>query len=169
MPDQFYAYYDPIRQSNFNWQNMHDLSKYYMKSIQLLLVKEAEASNNDYSHYNIYPIMVLLHTYIELVFKSLIMQKCDELKPHHDLKKLKDEVKKLHPDFETKNFENFIQWLNEENPGNAAFRYDVNKKNDAYFVDEGEGPIKGISLSRVTTNANDIFQTAELYFKEHIN
>jgi len=169
MPNQFYAYYDPIRESNFNWQNMYDLSKSYLKSIRLLLTKEREASNSDYSHYNIYPVMVLLHNYIELVFKSLIMQECGKLIATHDLEDLKDEVEKLHPHFETKNFEAFIKWLSEENPGNASFRYDVNKKNEACFVDEREKPIKGVDLSWITTNTNEISQTAELYFKDHIN
>lgn len=168
--NKFYPYYiNPTIHPEFSnpkWINMYDLSKSYKKSIKVLL--ENETQSFTYFEYDIYPALVLIHNYLEQIFKSLILKNTGEIRASHNLDSLKCEVVKLHKKFEINKSQDFILWLNKENPQNASFRYNLKKNGTEVFVDSTKDTLKGISLSYIILNINNIFSIIDDYFQNEL-
>ncbi len=162
MGDRFYDFYDFPSWITRDWQKFYDLAESYKKSIRLLLYNEASFQEGIYSERDILPILFLFRHYLELVLKSLILQKQTTIPMHHKIKDLLSEVRKLNSSFQfSKESLDFIDWIISQDEDGYKFRYPVGTKMNKNFVSNNKNVAKGVSLSYVFININQIFTEIE--------
>ncbi len=162
MPDRFYDFYDFPSWITKDWQKFYDLAESYKKSIKLLLYNEANFQEGIYSERDILPILFLFRHYLELILKSLILQKQTTIPMHHKIKDLLSETRKLNSSFQfSKESSNFIDWIISQDEDGYKFRYPVDTKMNENFVSNNKNVAKGVSLSYVSVNINKIFEKIE--------
>lgn len=162
MSDRFYDFYDFPSWITEDWQKFYDLAESYKKCIKLFLYNEANSQEWTYSERDILPILLLFRHYLELVLKSLILQKQNKIPMHHKIKDLLSEIKKLNTSFKfSKQSSDFIEWIVSQDEEGYKFRYPVDTKMNENFVSDNKNVAKGISLSYASININQIFVEIE--------
>lgn len=151
------------------WKKYYDLASSYKKSINELLLNQANSQESVFSERDIFPILFLFRHYLELVFKSLIIKKQKSLPKHikhHKIKELLKEVKKLYPDF---NFScessKFLDWIVTHDKQGYCFRYPTDLELIEHFTSANEDIAKGISLSYTSISINKIINEIEIYIQ----
>ncbi len=162
MSDRFYDFYDFSSWITKDWQKFYDLADSYKKSIKLLLYNEGNSQEGIYSERDILPILFLFRHYLELILKSLILQKQTTIPMHHKIKNLLSDAKRLNPSFQfSKESSDFVDWIISQDEDGYKFRYPVDTKMNENFVSKNKNVAKGVSLSYVSININQIFTEIE--------
>lgn len=170
MPDTFYPYYNFPSYLEHDWQKLYDVATSYERAIKILLEEERVhlyLGGGIKSERDIFPILNLLHHYIELILKSIILKNDGSIPKIHQLTGLMDEMKKYKSKLIfDKEAESFIRFLDAENPNNQAFKYNFDRKGKEYFKLNKSGVEKGISLSWVYSSFMNIETTVNPFFKK---
>jgi len=162
MSDRFYDFYDFPPWITENWQKFYDLAESYKKSINILLYNEANFQEGIYSERDIFPILFLFGHYLELILKSLILKKQTNIPMNHKIKELLSKVRELDSTFQfSKESSDFIDWVISQDKDSYKFRYPVDTKMNENFVSDNKNIAKGVSLSYVSMNINQIFVELE--------
>ena len=164
MSNRFYPIHNYPSWIREDWQKYYDLADSYKKHINSLLAKEA-LDEGIYSERDILPILFLFRHYVELVFKSLILQKNGGFPKNHDIILLMEEMQKLHPNFSlSEQYKKSVEFIQQLDPKGDAFKYPFSKSNEEFFVCNNETLEKGLLLSLVTIGISGFFQEIDKYF-----
>lgn len=173
MANRQYWVWDRRRDEDDEWIKFYFFYQAYAVQARVLLdneLKEAELGKK-YPEEIILPIFLLIHTALELGFKSLLSRKgisVEEYKGHilSDTLKL---VKKHYPNLDLgKECESYIKDFDYINEKGQSVRYPSDKKGKHFWITKG-GDGRYFNLAGIVPITKETFKKIDDYFKEKIS
>jgi hypothetical protein len=177
-----YEYYNFPMGITEDWQKLFDISQSYRRAISTLINEErrqyySEEFGGVKSERDVFPILFLIHTWLELALKAVVLANTTELdfkglsRISHNLLDLEREARKYCKKLKiSSSVRMLIEFLNTENtPKGSGFKYNFDKDGRELYVNAKEGVARGVDLRLIVVEfeeLDDHFEKLFTYFSE---